>query len=185
MIFNLEQKLSRLFESKAEIANLTSGAAAPLPTADPDANVYWNSIPNIQYELVKLNDNFDTYISEALKIKRVLGTGIKPTPYQKSYEVNVGTQSHVIELKGLNKQFSCLEISLVYDKSEQHNSVYDSYNAELAATHIGSVQLENLNNKYGKINRKYDLTEEHDKYLMYKNFVAWACGQGSSVGPLT
>ena len=49
---------------------------------------------------------------------------------------------------------------------------------------IGSVQLENLNNKYGEINRKYDLTEEHDKYLMYRNFVAWATG-GSSVGPLT
>ena len=118
--------------------------AAPLPTTDPDANIYWNSIPYVQYELVKLNDNFDTYISKALKGKRVLRTGIKPTPYQKSYEVNVGTQSHVIEFKGLNKQFSFLEISLVYDKSEQHNNVYDSYNAELAATNIGSVQLENV-----------------------------------------
>ena len=123
-------------------------------TIEPDANVYWNSIPYVKYELVKLNDNFDTYISKALKSKKVLRTGIKPTPYQKSYEVNVGTQSHVIEFKGLNKQFSFFEISLVYDKSEQHNSVYDSYNAELAATHIGSVQLENLNNKYSEINRK-------------------------------
>ena len=154
MIFNLELKLSRLFESKAKIANLTSGAAAPLPTTEPDANVYWNSIPYLKYELVKLNDNFDTYISKALKSKRVLRMGIKPTPCQKSYEVNVGTQSHVIEFKGLNKKFSFLEISLIYDKSEQHNSVYDSYNAELAATYIGSVQLENLNNKYSEINRK-------------------------------
>ena len=143
MIFNLEQKLSRLFESKAKTANLTTEAAAPLPTTDPHANVYWNSIPYVQYELVKLNANFDTYTSKALKSKRVLRTGIKPTPYQKSYEVNVGTQSHVIEFKGLNKQFSFLEISLVYDKSEQHNSVYNSYNAELAATNIGSVPLEN------------------------------------------
>ena len=119
------------------------------------------------------------------KSKRILRTGIKPTPYQKSYEVNVGTQTNVVEFKGVNKQFSFLEISLVYDKSEQHNSIYDSYNAELAATHISSVQLENLNNKYGEINKKYDLTEEHDKYLMYKNFVRWATGQGCTVGPLT
>ena len=81
MIFNLEQKLSRLFESKAKITHLASGAAAPLPTAEPDVNVYWNSIPYVQYELVKLNDNFDTYISKALKSKRVFRTGIKPTPY--------------------------------------------------------------------------------------------------------
>ena len=181
LIFNLEQKLSKLFESKPKLANKATGAATDLPTTDPDANVYWNSIPYIQYELVKLNDTFDAYIRKALQSKRVLRS-IKPTPYQKSYEVNVGTQTNVVEFKGVNKQFSFLEISLVCDKSEQHNSVY---NGELAATHISSIQLENLNNKYGEINRKYDLTEEHDKYLMYRNFVGWATGQGCTVGPLT
>ena len=89
-----------------------------------------------------------------------------------------------MEFKGTSRQFSFIEISLVFDKSEQHNSVYECYNFELAATMIGSVQLENLNNKYGEINRIYDLTDEHGKYLMYRNFVAWATG-GSSVGPLT
>ena len=185
LIFNLEQKLSKLFESKAKLPNKAGSGAADLPTTDPDANIYWNSIPNIQYELVKLNDTFDAYLQKPLQSKRVLRTGIKPTPYQKSYEVNVGTQTNVVEFKGVNKQFSFLEISLVYDESEQHNSAYDSYNAELAATHISTVQLENLNNKYGEINRKYDLTEERDKYLMYKNFVGWATGQGCTVGPLT
>ena len=163
LIFNLEQKLSKLFDSKAKLPNKAGRGAADLPTADPDTNIYWNSIPYIQYELVKLNDTFDAYLRKALQSKRVLITGIKPTPYQKSYEVNVGTQTNVVEFKGVNKQFSFLEISLVYDKSEQPNSVYGSYNAELAATHISSVQLENLNNKYGEINKKYDLTEEHDK----------------------
>ena len=183
LIFHLEQKLSKLFESKAKLANNAGGGAADLPTTDPDANIYFNSTPYIQYKLFKLNDTFD--VKKELQSKRVLRTGIKPTPYQKSYEINVGTQSNVVEFKGVNKQFSFLEISLVYDKSEQHNSVYDSYNAELAATHITSVQLENLNNKYGEINRKYDLTDEHDKYLMYKNFVGWATGQGCTIDPLT
>ena len=88
---------------------------------------------------------------------------------------------------GANKQFSFIEISLVYDKSEQHNTIYDSYNAELAATRVGSIQLENLNNKYGELNKKYDLTDEHGKYEIeiYRNFAVWATGQGSSAGPLT
>ena len=184
-IFHLEQKLGKLFESKAKLADRTGGAAATLPATDPDAKVYFSSTPYIQYETFKLNDTFDAYLRKALQSKRVLRTGIKPSPYQKTYEINTGTQSDVIESKGVNKQFSFLEISLVYDKSEQHNSVYDSYNAELAATHIGSVQLENLNNKYGEINKKYDLTEEHDQYLMYRNFVGWATGQGCTIGALT
>ena len=29
------------------------------------------------------------------------------------------------------------------------------------------------------------MTEEHDKYLINKNFVGWATGQGCTVGPLT
>ena len=183
-VFNLEKTLAKLFESRKKIPNTTAGAAAALPTGAPDANVYFHAIPYLQYEQIKLNNTFNKYITKAISSKRVLRTGIKPTPYQKSYEINVASQSHVVEFKGTNKQFSFIEISLVFDKSEQHNSVYDSYNFELAATMIGSVQLENLNNKYGEINRKYDLTDEHDKYLMYRNFVAWAT-QGSSVGPLT
>ena len=184
-IFHLEQKLGKLFESKAKLANRTGSAAALLPTTDPDAKVYFNSTPYIQYEIFKLNDTYDGYLRKALQSKRVLRTGIKPSPYQKTYEINTGTQTAVIEFKGVNKQFSFLEISLVYDKSEQHNTVYDSYNAELFATQTGSIQLENLNNKYGEINKKYDLTDEHDKYLMYRNFVGWATGQGCTVGPLT
>ena len=62
LIFNLEQKLSKLFESKAKLPNKAGGGAADLPTTDPDVNIYWNSIPYIQHELVKLNDTFDAYI---------------------------------------------------------------------------------------------------------------------------
>ena len=183
-VFNLEQNLGRLFESRKKLANVGANPAA-LSTGSPDANVYWYAAPYIQYAQIKLNDTFDKYISKALRSKRVLRTGIKPTPFQKTFEVNVGNQSHVVEFKGANKQFSLIEISLVYEKSEQHNSIYDSYNVEVAATAVGSVQLENLNNKHGEINKKYDLTDKHDRYLMYRNFVAWATGQGSSVGPLT
>ena len=50
-------------------------------------------------------------------------TGIKPTPYQKSFELVTGTQSRVVSFQGANKQFSFLSISLVYDKSDQHRSI--------------------------------------------------------------
>ena len=183
-IFNLEKNRSKLFERK-KIANLTTGAAAPLSTDEPDTDVHYYGAPYLQYEQIKLSDTFDKYVSTALRSKRALRTGIKPTPFKKTFEINTGSQSHIVDFKGANKQFSFIEISLVYDKSEHHDSVYDSCNAELAATAIASVQLGNLNNKYSEINKKYDLTDEHDKYIMYRNFVPWATKKGSSVGPLT
>ena len=183
--FNLEKTASKLFESKTKIANTAAGAAAPLPTTEPDASPYFYATPYLKYEQLTLRETFHKYISKIIESKRVLRTGIQPTPLQKTYEINVRSQSHVVDFTGASRQFSFIEIGLVYDKSEQHNSAYDSYNFELTATMIGSVQFENLNNKYGELNRKYDLNDEHDKYTMYKYFVAWATGGGPSVGPLS
>ena len=82
-----------------------------------------------------------------------------------------------MELKGANKQFSFLKISLDYDKSDQHNTLYDRYNAELAATVVASIKLENANNNYSIPNKiKFAFTNENDKYLLY---------EGCSVAPLT
>ena len=185
LTFNLEKTAGKLFETREKLANLAGGAAARLLITAPDTSPYFYATPYLQYEQLTLSETFHKYISKIINSKRVLRTGIKPTPLQKSYEINVGSQSHVVDFTGASRQFSFVEIGLVFNKSEQHNSQYDSYNFELAATMIGSVQSENLNNKYGEINRKYDLTDEHDKHIMYKYFVAWAAGGGPSVGPLS
>ena len=50
---------------------------------------------------------------------------------------------------------------------------------------MASVQLENINNKYGELNKKYDLTDGSDKYKLYRNLVGWVTGGGGTVGPLT
>ena len=81
-VFNLEKTLAKIFESRAKTANTTAGAAAPVPTTAPDANVYFHAIPYLQYEQIKLNDTFNKYITKAINSKRVLMTGIKPTPFQ-------------------------------------------------------------------------------------------------------
>ena len=54
-IFNLEKNKSKLFESRKKIANLTTGAAAPLPTDEPDADVHYYGEPYLQYEQIKLH----------------------------------------------------------------------------------------------------------------------------------
>ena len=54
-------------------------------------------------------------------------------PYQQSFEKSIGTQSLKVNFQGLNKQIAWLEISLVFEKSDQHQTVYDSYDVELVA----------------------------------------------------
>ena len=76
MTFNLENGLGKLFETKAKLANV-GGKAAPLSGTLPYASVYFYAIP---YEQIKLSDTFQKYITKIINSKRVLRTGIKPTP---------------------------------------------------------------------------------------------------------
>ena len=78
-----------------------------------------------------------------MQSEHVLRTGIKPTPCQKSFKLVTGTESHVVGFTGGNEQFSVFTISLVYDDSNQHRSIYDSYNAESVSTKIKSITPEN------------------------------------------
>ena len=114
----------------------------------------------------------------------MLRTGIKPTLYQKSFELVAGTESRVVNFQGTNKQFFFLSISLVYDKSDQHRSISDSYNAELASTKLKSIKSENASKTYSSFNSvKFNTADAHDKRLLYSQFAAWYC-KGSSIAPL-
>ena len=52
---------------------------------------------------------------------------------------------------GANKQFWFISISLVYDESDQHRNVYNSYNVDLASKSIKTILLENTNNSIAHV----------------------------------
>ena len=96
----------------------------------------------------------------------MLRTRIKPTPYPKLFELARGTESRVVDFAGANKQFSFFAISLVYDKSNQHNSIYDSYDVELASTKIQSITLKNACNIHSTLNSiKFNTDDSHKQIL--------------------
>ena len=109
LTFNLEKSAGKLFETRKKLPNLAGGAAARLPTTAPDASPYFYATPYLQYEQLTLSETFHKYISKIINSKRVLRTGIKPTPLQKSYKINVGSQSHVVDFTGASRQFSFVE----------------------------------------------------------------------------
>ena len=63
---------------------------------------------------------------------------------------------------------------MVFDKSDQHQTVYDSYDVELAAKHMQLLALEN----------EYNVSNEDDKQWSYQMFVTYYC-EGCSAAPLT
>ena len=137
-----ETNMQRLFESKK---NQAAGAAIPNTM---DAKIMVDSAPYILYHQFELDDTFRTYLESAMNNLRItsennLRTGIQKTLLLKSYEISTGSQSKTVNFANSFKKFSFLEISLMYDKSDQHLSIYDSYNAEIASPHLKSMKLQN------------------------------------------
>ena len=109
----LEWDLNRLFESKKKIN--------PIP--EPDAKIIIFETPFFSYPEIQLNENFEVYFNSVLRSKKALRTEIKLTLYRQSFKINVGSQILVVNFVGANRHFAFLELSLVYDKSDQHKSM--------------------------------------------------------------
>ena len=117
--------------------------------------------------------------------KKILRVGAQRTPIQKIYGINTAQDSLNIDFFGANRQFDWIENSTVYDKSDKHTSIYDSYNAELAAKSVKQIILSNFTETYSLTNgKKYDIYNPTQKYLLYKQFVRWSC-HGCSTAPLS
>ena len=172
-----ETNMSRLFESKTNLAN-----DADYPDT-VDAKIILDSAPYLLFHQFSLEDTYRAYFEGAMISNQILRTGLKFSPYQKSYELVAGAQSKTFTFTNAFKQFAFLEFSLVFDKSDQHLNIYDSYNAETAATSIKYIKLQNASNTYSEFNTiKFNLEDEEDRFVLYNAFVAWVT-KGSSIVP--
>ena len=108
--------------------------------------------------------------------------GIIKTPYQKTYEKQIGSQEFTVDFKESDRQFDWLEVSLVYDKSDKHLIIYNSYNGECVVQKIESVELANISKAYSVTNTiNIDTPNDTQKHMLWKQFVAWNCNGYSAV----
>ena len=170
-----ETNMQKLFESK------TNQAADGLPDT-ADAQIILKSAPYLLFYQFSLEDTYRTYFEGVMISEQVLRTGIKYSPYQKSYELVAGSQSKTFTFTNAFKQFAFLEFSLVFDRSDQRLNIYDSYNADVAAVSIKNINLQSASNTYSEFNTiKFDLENEEDHFTLYNAFVAWVTKDSSIV----
>ena len=190
----LETDMKKLFETDANLNNglKTGKSSTSMDLKDydiatpgtPDAQIVLIKAPMIQYEQLTLNTNFRQYLEAILFSARTLRMGVQKTSYQKTYELQTGSQDFTVDFQGANRQFDWIEISLVHDKSDKHLTPYDSYNAETAAKLIKTIEFANINNENNATNTlRYDLDNDLHKHLLYKQSLSWNTN-GCSTAPL-
>ena len=73
----------------------------------------------------------------------------------------------------------------MYNKSNQYQTIFDSYNEEIAATNIQLLKVENASNTYNLRSKiKYDIDNKDHKYLLWAQFAEFNCN-GCTIAPLT
>ena len=168
--------MNKLFEDNAKVDAIPH---------NPDASIEFWDRPYIDYQEITLTSEWEAYFKTIQRNEVALRMGVLPNPFQQTFEINAGSQTVSVDSLGASRQFDWLEISLVYDRSISHETVYYSYDLELAAHLIESVKFVNASKAYtltGKVS--YDVNNKDEKNLLYKMFVAYQCN-GCTFAPLT
>ena len=115
---------------------------------NPDAFINIYDRPFISYQEIHLTKNVNYYFTGFLRSETALRQGVLPSPYQQLFEIATCAQTFTCTSKSAQRQLDWLEISVVYDKSFQHTTIYDSYDLELALKLILSIKFENTTTTY-------------------------------------
>ena len=176
IIMTLERNTNKLFESNKKVTAIPD---------NPNALIQIYDKPYISDQEISLMHGADIYFTGILRSETALRQGVLESLYQQVFEVNTGTQDFTCTFKGAQRQFDWLEISIVYDRSYQHTTIYDSYDLELAAKLIKTIKFENTSTTYSLTGKSlYDLEREGDKNMLNKMLVAHSC-DGCSSASLT
>ena len=158
----LETSMGKLFESKKLLSSSTTTAP------DPDVAIIFTGASFIQYEQILLDKNLRQHLEPIMVFKKIIRMGAQKTPIQKTYEIKTGSDSLNVKFLGANRQFDWIEISIVNDKSDKQTTICDSYNRELAAQNIKTVQLSNFTEIYSLTNeKKYSIELDSKTFALH------------------
>ena len=192
----LETDMKKLFESdKNHMGNPKTGKLATSTDRNdfepdaipptPDVQIALLKAPMILYKELTLDTSFRQYLETILFSAKALRMGVQKTPYQKTYELQAGSQDFTVDFQEANRQFDWIEIFLTYDKSDKQLTAHDSYSAECASKFIKSLEFPNIRYQHSSTNTlNFDIGNDLQKYLLWKQYLTW-CTNECSTAPMT
>ena len=115
IVLTLERNMNKLFESNKKIAAIPD---------NPDALINVFDRPYISYQEINLTQQAALYGTGILRSETAFRQGVLPAPFQQEFEISTGTQNFTCTFKGAQRQIDWLEISIVYDNSYHHSTIY-------------------------------------------------------------
>ena len=158
------------------------GILKNVKTRDKTAESPCKDMQNLEFHLLLIANHYTNsnslHLCFSIKIKKVTNANN-----------NIGDDLitvNNIDFLGTNSQFDWSEIwSRTFDKSNEHNTIYNCFDVENTATFIKFVDLENISEAYSLTNQmKYDTSNKTQKHMLYKQFPVWNC-DNCSIAPIT
>ena len=131
--------MNKLFESNKKVAAIPD---------KPDALINVFDRPYISYQEINLTQQAALYGTGISRSETALRQGVLPAPFQQEFEISTGTQNFTCTFKGAQRQIDWLEISIVYDNSYHHSTIYDSYDVKPAAKLMKTIKFDNASTPY-------------------------------------
>ena len=90
----------KLFELNKNVPTLHAGKS--------DTKIIFYETPHVQYKQLKLQDLYKQYLGTNIISKTTFQTGLKPSVFEKTYELHFYVQSHIVDFTAANRQFDWL-----------------------------------------------------------------------------
>ena len=89
-------------------------------------------------------------------------------------QMTAGTTQQQFNFPALYKKFKFVEIGLSTVESQEHNSIYDTYDEEFATTHIKKIDIQRAKSAMlENPHIRYDFDDSIDKYRLYNQFLGY------------
>ena len=91
----------------------------------------WSSISVSSFFLLQWLFDYSRWYCFGLNYYNDCFSVLRRMGIQRNSKMPNGAQNFTFWFRAATKQFDWLEVSMVHDKSEEHNIIYDSYNTEI------------------------------------------------------
>ena len=109
-------------------------------------------------------------------------TGVQPVYHEKNIKIRQNDFSVILNFDNVGTQFEWIIISIIPVLSKEHGNTYARYNAEQACSLIQKITISNIKDENGCVCSKvYDLNDFDDKYLLYKQYLAYISNRVSTL----